>query len=80
MKDLKFECDTIRSKLEVKEKLYSDLQIDFDVTSKKLEQIQSLNDNLIKDKEDLLKVIILVTFNFYTKNKQDNYYLMLLFS
>lgn len=58
MKEIKNDYDNILSKLEIKEKIFNDLQIDFDVTSKKLEQIQNLNDALIKDKEDLLKVII----------------------
>ena len=58
LKEIKNDYDNILSKLEIKEKIFNDLQIDFDVTSKKLEQIQSLNDALIKDKEDLLKVIL----------------------
>ena len=56
LKEIKNDYDNILSKFEIKEKLFNDLQIDFDVTNKKLEQIQSLNDTLIRDKEDLLKV------------------------
>ncbi len=56
LKEIKGDYDNILSKLEIREKVFNDLQIDFDVTSKKLEQIQTLNDTLIRDKEELLKV------------------------
>ena len=56
LKNLKANYDQLQSETEVKEKLYHDLEVDFEVYSKKCQELELSNENLITDKEKLFKV------------------------